>query len=92
MYGQKNLADYLYFLSDWYRNGKNKPEEFYNKYPFDPEDKRMLSELQKHKSWIEETQIRATPTILFNGYELPDRYKVEDLKHFSHIEIVQNAV
>jgi protein-disulfide isomerase len=28
------------------------------------------------------TQLSATPTILYNGYELPENYKVEDLKYF----------
>lgn len=26
--------------------------------------------------------LRATPTILINGYALPDYYKIEDLKYF----------
>jgi len=87
MYQQKSPPDYLCFLTDWYRRGKNNLEEFYNQHPFDQQDKMMLSEFQKQKHWISETKIAATPTILFNGYELPENYLVEDLKHFSHIEI-----
>ena len=29
------------------------------------------------------TQLRATPTILVNGYQLPENYKIEDLKYFT---------
>ena len=33
--------------------------------------KNIEVELQKHESWQEKTQLRATPTILVNGYKLP---------------------
>ena len=39
-------------------------------------------EFQKHQSWKGKTQLRATPTILVNGYKLPDNYKIEDLRYF----------
>lgn len=88
MYQQKSPSDYLSILTDWYNGGKNRIEDFYIQYPFDPEDKRMLSEFQKHKDWISENKITATPTILFNGYELPEKYKVEDLKHFCSVSVL----
>jgi len=28
-------------------------------------------------------QLRATPTILVNGYKLPENYKIEDLRYFT---------
>jgi hypothetical protein len=56
-------------------------------YPFDREDESLLSEHQRHKDWINETKIRATPSILFNGYELPEQYRVEDLKYFTKMEL-----
>ena len=39
--------------------------------------------------WIVEkkTQIRATPTILVNGYQLPESYKIEDLQHFTEFNV-----
>ena len=35
----------------------------------------------------EKTQLRATPTILVNGYKLPDNYKIKDLKYFTEFKI-----
>ena len=41
------------------------------------------AEFQKHEAWKEKTQLRATPTIVVNGYKLPDNYKIEDLRYFT---------
>jgi len=45
------------------------------------------AEFQKHEAWKEKTQLRATPTILVNGYKLPDSYKIEDLKYFTEFNV-----
>jgi protein-disulfide isomerase len=44
------------------------------------------TEFQKHEAWKEKTQLRATPTVLVNGYKLPDNYKIEDLRYFTNVE------
>ena len=33
-------------------------------------------EFEKHEAWRTKTQLRATPTVLVNGYQLPESYKV----------------
>jgi protein-disulfide isomerase len=40
------------------------------------------NEFKKHEEWKEKTGLQATPTILVNGYKLPDHYKIEDLNFF----------
>jgi len=45
------------------------------------------TEFQKHEAWKEKTKLTATPTLLVNGYKLPDNYKIEDLKNFADVEI-----
>ena len=32
--------------------------------------------------WCNEIEIKATPTIFLNGYQLPDAYSIEDLQYF----------
>jgi len=44
-------------------------------------------EFQKHEAWKEKTQLRATPTILVNGFKLPDNYKIEDLRYFIEFNV-----
>jgi len=54
-------------------------EKFKSKYSilrnFDVNDS-----LKKHETWGRETNIKFTPTIFLNGYELPKVYNIEDLK------------
>jgi hypothetical protein len=48
----------------------------------------MLSDygIEKHKAWIQ-SRIRATPTVLVNGYQLPDNYRMEDLRYFTEFNV-----
>jgi len=87
IYQQKDLPFFLEFLNLWYSHGKNNREEFYKKYPFDKEDKKILKEMERNKEWVNKVNIHATPTVLFNGYELPENYKVEDLHYFTDLDI-----
>jgi protein-disulfide isomerase len=45
------------------------------------------TEFQKHVAWEEKTKLNATPTILINGYQLPDNYKIEDLRYFTELTV-----
>ena len=38
-------------------------------------------------AWGKKTQLQGVPTVLINGYQLPESYKVEDLRYFSDIEL-----
>jgi thiol-disulfide isomerase/thioredoxin len=87
IYQRNNIPNFLSFLKEWYETGKNNREAFYEKYPFNRQDETLISDFQRHKNWLNETKIRTTPTILFDGHELPDKYKVEDLKYFTDMEI-----
>ena len=44
-------------------------------------------EFQRHEAWKQKTQLRATPTILINGYQLPESYKIEDLRYFTDLDL-----
>ncbi|MDH6359001.1 vitamin K epoxide reductase family protein [Parabacteroides sp. PF5-9] len=87
MYKKLSPVDYESMLSEWFRGGKDNREAFYAKYPFDREDPEMLAELKRHQSWQKEVAIFSTPTVLFNGYKLPDKYKVEDLGYFTEMSV-----
>jgi protein-disulfide isomerase len=34
------------------------------------------------EKWCKAMDIHATPTLLLNGYQLPDAYSIEDLQYF----------
>ena len=84
----KDVAWKLY--SDWFERGKALKEDYFKSQPWimeimdNPEIKIAIEvEFQKHESWKEKTQLRATPTIIVNGYKMPDNYKIEDLCYFT---------
>ncbi len=83
VYQQQKRNDFLIFLDKWYKEGKNNYKEFYLKYAYADKEKLIQTEHRRQKEWLENTPIRATPTILFNGYELVDKYRIEDLVFFS---------
>ena len=48
---------------------------------------RKIRSWDLHVKWKKEKKLMATPTILINGYELPDVYKIEDLIFFKDLRI-----
>ena len=82
----KNENERNYIFEQWYNFGKLNKEKFFKLYPeVNIQSERSMTELEKHKNWKEINNLRATPTILVNGYLLPDNYKINDLKYISNI-------
>ncbi len=86
MHKKLKPADFISFLNDWFTFGKNDRLSFYLKYPYNRKDQEILDDVQRQKSWSKDAAIYSTPTVLFNGYKLPDKYKVEDLGYFLNDE------
>ena len=40
---------------------------------------KIEEEMDRHKKWRRGTSLMETPTVLVNGYKLPDEYEIEDL-------------
>lgn len=76
----------------WFKEGKYNKEKFFKKYSFVAETNTVSEEFKRHMGWKKRTTLQATPTILFNGYELPELYfqQMEKLVFFSNIEIEFN--
>ena len=79
---QKSKEERKRIYAEWFEGGKFNKEAFFEKYPVDIKDAGIAEEFNRHKAWIKIAQVRATPTVLVNGYKLPDNYKIEDLKYF----------
>lgn len=67
-------------LHEWYLQSNKKYETWAEKYPISF-DSRIKSVTEKQKIWCKMAEITYTPTILINGYKLPDPYRLEDLKY-----------
>jgi uncharacterized membrane protein len=67
-------------LNDWYEQKQKNYETWAMAYPIalnGVEYKKM----DKQKAWCEMAEVTATPTLLLNGYRLPDLYQLPDLKY-----------
>lgn len=68
-------------LNDWYLAKKKDYEAFASKYVINGELREQEGEIDRMKEWCDEAEIRFTPTIYVNGYRLPEKYKIEELKY-----------
>jgi hypothetical protein len=75
----------LTIYNEWFNEGKSEREAMFEKYSFDPN--KTVPEYLLHQKWQEQQQLTATPTVLINGYELPENYKIADLMYFTDLDI-----
>lgn len=89
------IGTYLYcgekaamkIYDDWFEKNKYKSKEVFEKAEFELNATNINAETEEHKKWKTENHLTATPTILINGYQLSDKYKIEDLVSFTDIDI-----
>jgi len=74
-------------FTDWFEKGKALRDDYFKNMNLDMGNPEIEVEFQKHEAWRNKTQLRATPTVLVNGYQLPENYKVEDLRYFTEFNI-----
>lgn len=85
IYLNKNVNDTMEIYNEWFTKGKYQKESFFKKHNFNLDEEHVCNEFQNHNEWKMLTKLRATPTILYNGYILPDSYKIEDLEYFTDL-------
>lgn len=78
-YNQANQQKSRETFSKWYAGEKNNHEAIVKDCPDKIHNDDVEKELNRHKEWRNRTNLVATPTILVNGFELPDEYEIEDL-------------
>ena len=82
-----SVQNNLQLLSNWFEKGKPLKDAYFKDMGLDIENPEVEAEFQKHEAWKQKTQISATPTVLINGYKLPESYKIEDLRYFTDLTI-----
>jgi Protein-disulfide isomerase len=86
-YHEKEQDEFERIISNWFEKGKILKETFFDNMQLDIKSFDVEAEFQQHENWKTKTQLRATPTILVNGYKLPNNYKIEDLRYFTDLKI-----
>lgn len=67
-------------LNHWYAQREKKYEEWASAYQVNMGDE-VNEASKKQKQWCEMAEITFTPTILINGYKLPEPYRLEDIRY-----------
>jgi len=68
-------------LHHWYNDKQKDYDTWAKAYPVNLDNTATIDKLKKQKAWCDLAEIKATPTLLLNGYKLPPAYKVNDLKY-----------
>lgn len=66
--------------AQWYDGGKLKGEVFFEELCLDDTMDAVTEEYQRHIEWCKQTGFSVTPTILVNGYRMPQIYNVDEFK------------
>jgi protein-disulfide isomerase/uncharacterized membrane protein len=69
-------------LDDWYLAEEKDYEIFAKKYILNGELLKQGEKLKAMKAWCDEIKIEFTPTFFLNGHQLPNHYKIDDVKYF----------
>lgn len=77
-----NKANTHKALDDWYLAKNKSYETFAEKYHLNGELENQVNKIELMDKWCNEVNITFTPTIFFNGYQLPEAYSIEDLQYF----------
>lgn len=83
----KNKSNWEEIYGNWYESGKSNISTFIDKFDILYNSTQVNDEFELHEKWVNASKIYATPTIIYNGYELPDKYTIEDLKYFTNLVI-----
>ena len=67
-------------LHDWYEQKQKNYEEWARVYPVHLNEANFFK-LDKQNEWCQLAEVSATPTLLLNGYRLPQIYQLPDLKY-----------
>ncbi|GGH23422.1 vitamin K epoxide reductase family protein [Mucilaginibacter phyllosphaerae] len=67
-------------LHDWYNQTQKSYTAWAKAYPVEL-DEAGFTQLDKQKDWCQLAEVKATPTLLINGYRLPDAYQIKDIKY-----------
>lgn len=68
-------------LDDWYLSDNKDYDLFKALYPMNGELKRQDMKIESMDKWCTGMEIKYTPTVFINGYQIPEMYAIRDLKY-----------
>ncbi len=83
VYQQKEISAAQDIYNWWFESGKFNAEDFFAAFPeVNATTSEVTAEMEHHEQWARLNGYASTPTILVNGYELPNNYELADLRYF----------
>ena len=82
---KRDKAEMIY--NEWFAGKKYLGEAYIMTFGYDLRTAEVSQELDNHNEWRYKNKLTATPTILINGYQLPDNYKIEDMRYLGDLNI-----
>lgn len=81
IYLNNDISDSHRIFSEWFLTGKFVINKMKSKYEY--YDSNLVNdEYSNHKKWVYNANIIETPTIIYNGFKIPDYYTLDDLVSF----------
>lgn len=77
--------------SRWYAGEKRDYETIVKLHEKEIHAPEVECELKRHQAWREKSGLVATPTVLVNGYKLPNEYTLEDLALMTTCQVGTNS-
>lgn len=82
-YMQQDAGTRLRTFTEWFAKGVPQRDKFFEGLNLDPTAEEVEAEYKRHMDWAKNAKLRATPTLIVNGYALPGNYQIEDLKYLT---------
>lgn len=80
IYGQEMVRN---AMDDWYSSEIKDYVTFAHKYPLETDIlDQQNQKITKMEKWCEAVDIEFTPTLFFNGFQIPGTYQLRDIKYF----------
>jgi thiol-disulfide isomerase/thioredoxin len=76
-----SMSTIMQALDDWYLPSSKDYPSFAKKYPVNGELAKQDTKILAMNNWCKKADIAHTPTLLLNGYPVPEEYTVEDLAY-----------
>jgi hypothetical protein len=84
---EKDSEKTMSVFSGWFKKGKPEGEKCFEPLGTRIANPAVEAEFAKHRAWRERTGIRATPTLLVDGWQLPENYRLEHLRYFTDLDV-----
>lgn len=87
VYHEKERTECLKIYREWFAGKKYDLPRYYDEIGVSQNSSAVKEEAGKHDLWRKRNELSSTPTLLINGYKMPDAYRLEDVAYFTSLKL-----